>query len=353
MIPSDPGSSGPTEPAEPPEPTEPPEPPEPPEAARPGARTFTIEGRSAPGLFLVGWLATLVGFVAIFVALLAGETVARPVILILGLVLLSVGLIAGAGSQAIERRARGADSYAGPSPLLVFTASIPLTIIGAAAVGLALSAIGIDVSSPVAAVAAISVQALIYVGLIRLLVVDTAALRWSEMGLRRFDGQALRELAGGAVWAGPVILATAVLAAVITQLIPVDPVSPLPPTGTATGFLLNLIAGAVIAPIGEELFFRAFAMTAWLRDIGERRTLVRAALFFAVAHVLTITGSNAEQAIGLAIVGFASRVPVAFVLGWLFVKRRSIWAPIGLHATFNAVLLTLGEVAARSGIAPG
>jgi membrane protease YdiL (CAAX protease family) len=35
------------------------------------------------------------------------------------------------------------------------------------------------------------------------------------------------------------------------------------------------------------------------------------------------------------------------------VKRRSIWAPIGLHATFNAVLLTLGEVAARSGIAPG
>ena len=348
MIPSDPGSTEPVEPIEPREPGSPSSAP-----ARPGARTFTIEGRAAPGLFVVGWLATLVGFVAIFVALLAGETVARPIILILGLVLLSVGLIAGVGSQAIERRARGTSAYSGPSPFFVFAASIPLTILGGAGVGLGLSALGISVSSPVAAVAAVSIQALIYVGLLRLLVVDAGALRWSEMGVRRFDRRALRELAGGALWAGPVILATAVLAALITQLIPVSPVSPLPPTGTTTGFLFNLIAGAVIAPIGEEVFFRAFAMTAWFRDIGERRTLVRAALFFAAAHVLTIAGSTAEQAVGLAIVGFASRLPVAFVLGWLFLKRGSIWAPIGLHATFNAILLTLGEIAARSGVVPG
>ena len=345
MIPSDPRPPDPIEPSSGPTETPPP--------ARPGAGTFTIEGRAAPALFVVGWLATLIGFVAIFVALLAGGSVARVVVLVLGLVLMSIGLIAGAGSQAIERRARRIGAYAGPSPLLVFAASIPLTILGSAAVGLALSALGISVQSPVAAVAAVSIQALIYGGLIRLLVVDPGALRWAEMGLRRFDRRALGELAGGALWAIPVILATAVLAAVITRFIPVTPESPLRPTGTVPGFLLNLLAGAVIAPIAEEVFFRGFAMTAWLRDIGERRTLVRVALFFAAAHVLTIAGSTAEQALGLAIVAFASRIPVAFVLGWLFLRRKSIWAPIGLHAAFNGILLTIAELAARSGFVPG
>jgi membrane protease YdiL (CAAX protease family) len=345
LIPSDPGPSDPVE-----SPSGPPA--EDPPPARPGASTFTIEGRAAPALFVVGWLATLIGFGAIFVALLAGGAVARSVILIVGLVLLAVGLIAGAGSQAIERRARGKGAYTGPSPLLVFAASIPLAILGSAAVGLGLSALGISVSSPIAAAAAVSIQALIYVGLIRLLVIDARALSWSEMGVRRFDRRALGELAAGALWAGPVILATAVLAAVITQLIPVTPSSPLPPTGSVPGFLLNLLAGAVIAPIGEELFFRAFAMTAWMPDIGERRTLVRVALFFAAAHVLTIAGSTAEQALGLAIVAFVARIPVAFVLGWLFL-RRGIWASIGLHATFNAVLLTLAELVPRGGIVPG
>ena len=346
MIPSDPGASDPIEPSPPPPEVDP-------RPARPGAGTFTIEGRSAPALFVVGWLATLIGFVAIFVALLAGGSVARTVILILGLVLLSVGLIAGAGSQAIERRARGSGAYAGPSPLLVFAASIPLAILGSAAVGLGLSVLGISVASPIAAVAAVSIQALIYIGLIRLLVVDARALRWAEMGVRRFDRGARGDLAVGSLFALPVIFATAAIAAVITELIPVTPSSPLPPTGTVPGFVLNLLAGAVIAPIAEELFFRAFAMTAWMRDIGEQRSLVRVALFFAAAHVLTIAGSTAEQALGLAIVAFVARIPVAFVLGWLFLRRGSIWAPIGLHATFNAILLTLAELVPRSGVVPG
>ena len=38
-------------------------------------------------------------------------------------------------------------------------------------------------------------------------------------------------------------------------------------------------------------------------------------------------------------------LPVAFALGWLFVARRSIWAPLGLHIAFNAILLVLGELA--------
>jgi membrane protease YdiL (CAAX protease family) len=47
----------------------------------------------------------------------------------------------------------------------------------------------------------------------------------------------------------------------------------------------------------------------------------------------------------LIVVGFTTRLPVALALGWLFVARRSIWAPLGLHIAFNAILLVIGELA--------
>jgi membrane protease YdiL (CAAX protease family) len=64
--------------------------------------------------------------------------------------------------------------------------------------------------------------------------------------------------------------------------------------------------------------------------------------------VLTISGGTAEEALRLAVIGFATRVPVALALGWLFVRRGSIWVPFGLHATFNAILLVLAELAIQA-----
>jgi membrane protease YdiL (CAAX protease family) len=122
----------------------------------------------------------------------------------------------------------------------------------------------------------------------------------------------------------------------------------LPPTGTAAGFVLSFVAGALVAPFGEEIMFRSFATTAWARGLGARRGLIFGALFFAFAHVVTVTGATAGDAFGLAVVAFAGRIPVAFALGWLFMRRGTIWAPFGLHAAFNGVLLVLAEVAARS-----
>ncbi len=97
--------------------------------------------------------------------------------------------------------------------------------------------IGLEVDGPAGRLASVAVQALIYIGLIRLLVVDTGALSWRAMGIRRPDGAALRELAGGAIWAAPVILITIPVAALLSALFPVTPVSPLPPAGETTGFL--------------------------------------------------------------------------------------------------------------------
>jgi membrane protease YdiL (CAAX protease family) len=337
----------------PPDPTTPPEPvpgPDGPSGGRPGASTFTIEGRSAPALFVVGWLATLMGLATLFVAFLAGGTTAATVLLIVGLVLLAVGLIAGAGSQGIERRARARATYTGPSPILVFVAAIPVTILAGILIGVPLSLLGVAVDGPEGRLAAVGLQAVIYVALIRLLVVDTGALSWLQMGVRRFDRAAVSELALGALAALPVIIVTAIVAGILSTFIQVQPDSPLPPTGTTSGLLLNLVAGAIIAPIGEELMFRGFATTAWAHDLGPRRAIVQGALFFAVVHILNITGGTAGGALGLAVIGFVARLPVALALGWLFVERRSIWAPIGLHATFNGILLVLAEVALRNGL---
>ena len=96
------------------------------------------------------------------------------------------------------------------------------------------------------------------------------------------------------------------------------------------------------------MLFRGFATTAWVRGMGVRGGVVRAALVFAVAHVLTISGANAGDAFGLAVVGFATRLPIALALGWLFIRRGTVWSSFGLHAPFNLVLLVIAEVASRS-----
>lgn len=312
---------------------------------RPGASTFTIEGRAAPALFVVGWLASILGLGIVIIGIMSRAGGGAIVLLLVGLVVLSIGLIAAAGSQGIERRARGDLPYQGPSPLLVFAAAIPVSLVAIILVSLPLVALGVEVDSPVGRLVSVIVQTLVYAALIRLLVVDTRALSWAEMGVRRPDGRALAELASGALWAFPVIVVTLPISVLLLQLFPVTPVSPLPPTGEAIGFILQFAAGAAFAPVGEELLFRGLATTAWVRALGTRQGILRAALVFALAHVITVTGSSAQEAFGLVVVGFATRVPVALALGWLFVRTGSIWAPLGLHMAFNGILLIIGELA--------
>lgn len=319
-----------------------------PPTTRLGASTFTIEGRSAPALFVIGWLATLLGLGMIVIAVMSGNPTVGLPLAIGGLVVLSIGLVSAAGSQGVERRVRGVLAYVGPSPFLVFAAVISISILAAWVEGLPLEILGIPVDGPFAALLAVTVQAVIYIWLVRLLVVDTGALSWREMGVVAFDRVAISEIGGGALWAVPVIAVTAVVSQILLSIFPVIPESPLPPTHEPVGFALSLLAGVIIAPFGEEILFRAFATTAWVRGLGVARGVIQAALIFAFAHVLTISGKDAGEAFGLAAVGFGSRIPIAIALGWLFVRRRTMWASFGLHAAFNGILLVIAEVATRS-----
>jgi membrane protease YdiL (CAAX protease family) len=329
---------------------DPTEPDQPTPQTRPGLTTFTIEGRAAPGLFVVGWLASISGLGLVLIGAVAPSAL---FLYFLGPTVLSIGLIAGAGNQALERRARGV-AYAGPSPYLVMVTIVAAVFAVGAIVGLVLRLIlgSTEVPGYVVNLVSVAVQAVVFIGIVRLTVVGTGALSWRAMGWRPLDSAGARNLLFGAATAVPVIGLTAIVANALVTIFNQVPPSPLPATGIAAGLVIQLIAGAVIAPIAEETVFRGFAITAWERTVGERGALVRASLVFALAHVITVSGDNLAQVGGLIAVGFLTRIPVGFALGWLFLRTRSIWAPLGLHMAFNGILLVLAEVVRMSG-SPG
>jgi membrane protease YdiL (CAAX protease family) len=310
-----------------------------------GLTAFTMEGRRAPALFVVGWLATLIGggFVGLRVLGLAG--VAGEVIAVIGTGLAALGLILLAGSQSIERRAAGM-AYPGPSPVLVMIAALAGIPFVASLIGLPLVVLNLRIPLFLGDLILELVKLGVFVGVLRIAVVGSDALRWSDMGLRADRREIVRGLVTGAVFAGPVILVTAVVLYVLVVLANgITPPSPLPPSRDALGLVSNLVIAANLAPFSEELLFRGFAQTAWRRSVGVRAAIVRSAVVFVVAHVLGIGGDSFGQAATLAPVAGVGRIPVALALGWLFARTDSLWASIGLHATYNAVLVLLAAAA--------
>lgn len=310
-----------------------------------GLIAFTIEGRRAPALFVVGWLGVLIGLGLLAIGLMGGTGLAADALSLAASAALSLGLVLLCGSQAIERRAAGA-MYAGPSPVLVFLTIVATSRLAGYVVGVPLLAVADSVPRPVGDLLAVVVQAVVFLGVVRLTVVGPGVISWSGMGLGHRGGNALRSLLGGAVYAGPVILVTSVIAVVAVQALGVVPPSPLPPTGTPSGLALHLLAGAVIAPFYEEVLFRGFALTAWRETVGARGAIVRSSILFVLAHMLFVGGATFDEAVRLALVGGVVRIPIALALGWLFVRTGSLWGPIGLHAAFNGILIAIGEMAA-------
>ena len=310
-----------------------------------GLTAFTIEGRRAPALFVVGWVATIIG-IGLTATVAFGTTgLAAAVLSLASSLALSIGLVMLAGSQTIERKAAGA-AYAGPSPLLVLIAIVAVSRLVGFVVGVALLPVADQIPVEVGDLLGVLLQAGVFFAIVRLTIVGPGVVRWSEMGWVGDRAAALRGLWGGVIFAGPLILVTAVLVAIAVNAAGAAPPSPLPPTGTVSGLLLHLLAGAVVAPVAEEMLFRGFALTAWRRLVGVRGAILRSSIVFVLAHVLFVSGDTFGETVRIALVAGIVRVPVAFVLGWLYVRTGSIWGPIGLHAGFNGILIVLAEAAA-------
>lgn len=343
-VPTEPAPEASAEPA--PQPEAVPAEPEASPGERPIPGTFSLEGRGAPGLYLVGWLGTALGGATLLAAIVSAAGGIGGLVLTLGgSLVLGIGLIAAAGAQAIERRGRADRAYRGPSPFLVFTASIPLSILAT----LPLVLLRFDASSPVTTLLSVSATGAIWLVLVGLTAVGTGALSWTEIGAGLAGMPPARigaDIVLGAVAALPVLLATLIVTSVLVVLIGVAPEGAIAVPRDAVGIVLVLIAAAVVAPVGEEIFYRGFATTAWARGIGPTAAIVRGGLFFALAHVLTIGGADFGHAAQAALVAFLARIPVGLALGWIFIRRGSLPAAIALHATFNAALVLIAAGAA-------
>ena len=313
-----------------------------------GLFELSIQGRRAPALFVTGWLASIVGLGATVVGFVAGPGTASTVLLTVGLAIVSVGFLLLGGSQTIERAAADR-AYAGPSPVLVFAALLSVTLLVAILVGVPLELAGVHLDRAVGDLVSVGLQALVFIGVVRVMVVGPGAITWADMGFGLPIRRVVRALLEGASVAVPIVAVTLLLAGLLVLVFGAVPPSPLPPTGTTAGLVLHLLAGAVIAPIAEEIVFRGVALTAWARTMGPWTAIVRAAVLFAVAHVLLIGGQSFGEAASLAIVGAAARLPVALALGWIYLRQGTIWSAIGLHAAFNAILILLAERAVIGG----
>ena len=302
----------------------------------PHLTTFSLEGRAVPGVYLVGWVASLMGAGLLFISFQANVPGTGQWVFLVAMLLLGVGLTFAAGSQAIERSRRPDLAYRGPSPVLAFLVVVVLTFVALIVVLAPLSALGLDARSPAATTLNLLITMVLYVAVIRLLVVGPGALSWREMGVTRPDAGALRDLLLGALLAIPVVVVTLVLGGLLSRFLEPAP-SALPDATDAAGLVANLVTAAILAPIGEELFFRGFTTTAWARTSGPRAAIVRGALFFAIAHVLTLFDVSFETGAQRALFSFVALLPVGLALGWVFLSRKSLYAAIGLHAAFNAI----------------
>lgn len=99
-------------------------------------------------------------------------------------------------------------------------------------------------------------------------------------------------------------------------------------------FLLTatVLTVVVVVPMIEELLFRGFLQEALISWMKPWRAIVVTSVVFALFHFSISQGIN-----NLLIL--SSLFLLSCMLGFLKERQGSLWAPVGLHATFNAISL--------------
>ncbi len=307
-----------------------------------------VEPRPARGLFVGAWL---LGFVGVALLTATGFAEARgaapagaPMRLVLtvgAFVALAAAFAVAALYQLRARSARPAERYRGPSPLILLVLIIiALSLVAGLLVASARLSLQAGSGGTFVAVALTTVG---YLAGIWLFVVRPHVMDWRSMGwpttaqaLARAPADALT----GIAVVVPAYFLVQLLAGLLAVLLGAQLPDVVPTPRSVPGAFETILAAAIIAPFGEEAFFRGFSMTAWWRDLGLRAALIRATLFFAAAHLVNVLGTGTGDLARTAILQFVVILPIGYVLGWLF-ARRGIVASMAGHMTFNAISVAL------------
>ncbi len=104
-------------------------------------------------------------------------------------------------------------------------------------------------------------------------------------------------------------------------------------SGAQWGLLPLLIMVLMLGALGEELMFHGYAFQHLVRVMGEFATVLPVGLLFGLAHA-----SN-QNATLLAVF---NTVAWGILLGFAYLRTRTLWLPIGLHFGWNLALMLLG-----------
>ncbi len=314
----------------------------------PGGGIFTLEGRRAPGLYLVAWILSVGGLAVTFVlGPMASDPTWRPVLIFLGAIATTLGLAAGAGSQVLERAERDPERYRGPAPLLVFA----VYFMALSALGIiVINGLGVDPDQPFGFFANVAIQTLGYVLVISLFVVRSGALSWPDMGWPTWHGRApaavARAIGSGVLIMLPATLVLLIVGTIVGLALGVEAPRQFPLSETPLDGAFVALSAGLLVPIGEEVFFRGFMLTAWMRDLGPRTALIRSSVFFGVLHLVPLISTDFSQGLREAAMVLAVLLPVGFVFGWIFI-RFGLIASIAAHVSYNSLLLTLAFLASK------
>jgi membrane protease YdiL (CAAX protease family) len=160
--------------------------------------------------------------------------------------------------------------------------------------------------------------------------------RWGELGLRPFDSSYW--------WVPPVAAATAYIGTIAYNAI-LFALGARPEQDTTQLFdnaavlPLTFLAIVIVAPLAEEIFFRAFVFAGLIRPFGVAGALVASGLVFAMFHVQD--GGSALLVPPLAAIGAG--------FAWIYYKTGSLWPSIATHFLFNLTSFLLIALATALG----
>lgn len=100
--------------------------------------------------------------------------------------------------------------------------------------------------------------------------------------------------------------------------------------GSPSMFIVAILAIFLAAPVIEEFLFRGCLQSFLKRFMGKKTAIIFASLCFALFHLATSQGLGNISL-------FVSLFTFACYLGAVYERQGSLFAPIGLHMTFNVV----------------
>ncbi|GBC86504.1 hypothetical protein HRbin12_00493 [bacterium HR12] len=193
-------------------------------------------------------------------------------------------------------------------------------------------------SRPLAEIVASAVVALVTLGVV-VLWLRTLHRDWvGIVGLPRPAGPHVR--AGVAFALGLYPTATLVVGGVLALLFtaiagePVRPPEQIPTDVGGGGLVAAALYAVLVAPVGEELFFRGVLFRAVRDRHGFWPGAVLSSVCFGLVHY--VPGPAAGTILLMTVMVFAG-----FGFAFIYERRGALWAPIAAHATFNVIGLAL------------